>query len=115
MKVNHFSGLIAWQKATELTLLVYSISSKLPTSERYGLINQLRRAAVSVPSNIAEAFSRAGLKDKKHFHIIALGSLSELESQLLLCKQLGYLDETGLATLIDLITQTRKLIQSLKF
>lgn len=89
--VKSFQDLNAWQEAHKLALKVYKISDKFPTKEQFGLTSQIRRCAVSVPSNIAEGFNRISLKEKIHFYSIAHGSVSELQSQLLLAKDIGYI------------------------
>jgi len=88
-----FKNLIVWQKAMELTKLVYRLARQLPSDERYALTDQLRRAAASIPSNIAEGNGRAGNKDYAHFLAIARGSLYETITQLELSKELGYIDD----------------------
>jgi len=85
-----FKNLLVWQKAVELTKLVYGLVRQLPAEERYALADQLRRAVVSIPSNIAEGNGRASNKDYAHFLTIARGSLFETVTQLELAKQLGY-------------------------
>ena len=84
--------LIVWQKAYNLTLDIYKSTSRFPTDEKYGLTSQLRRATVSIPSNIAEGKGRGSNKDFKRFLMIARGSLEEVRTQLLLSKDLGYLE-----------------------
>ncbi|MEW6133285.1 MAG: four helix bundle protein [Pseudomonadota bacterium] len=93
MKRNHRS-LNAWQQAMELVVAVYQATSKFPQNEQYGLTSQLRRAAVSVPANIAEGAARNGSKEFLHFLGIAIGSLSELDTLIDLSRQLGYLENT---------------------
>lgn len=90
-KIQKFQDLFAWQEAHKLALLVYRISKDFPKEELFALTNQIRRAAVSVPSNIAEGYGRPGGKDRVHFFWIAKGSLLEVESQFLIAKDLGYL------------------------
>lgn len=85
--------LLVWQEGMKLVELVYALTSRLPKEEMYGLTSQMRRAAVSVPSNIAEGAGRNGSKEFLHFLSIARGSLSELETLLLLCKNLNYVDD----------------------
>ena len=85
-----FKKLIVWQRAMEFAKLVYGLVKQLPADERYALADQLRRAAVSVPSNIAEGNGRAGNKDYAHFLAIARGSLYETITQLELAMELGY-------------------------
>ena len=84
--------LIVWQKAMELTKMVYALIRRFPVEERYALGDQLRRAVVSIPSNIAEGNGRAGNKDYAHFLAIARGSLYETITQLELAKELGYIE-----------------------
>ena len=86
MKTKSFKDLLVWQKARDLAVLIYKITDKFPKSEMYGLANQMRRAAISIPSNIAEGYHRFHPKEKRHFLIIAFGSGSELESQIEVAK-----------------------------
>ena len=86
-----FKNLIVWQKAMELTKLVYGLVERFPVEERYALADQLRRAVVSIPSNIAEGNGRTGNKDYAHFLAIARGSLYETITHLELAKELGYI------------------------
>ena len=88
-----FKNLIVWQKAVELVKEVYGLIRQLPSEERYALTDQLRRAAASIPSNIAEGNGRSGNKDYAHFLAIARGSLYETITQLELAKELGYIEE----------------------
>ena len=81
-----------WQEAMELVNMIYKISSRFPESENYGLTNQIRRAAVSIPSNIAEGAARADSKEFLQYLSISRGSLSEVETQLLIAKNLGYIN-----------------------
>ena len=85
----------AWQQAMQLVVDVYQLTASLPDSERFGLVSQMRRAAVSVPSNIAEGAGRGGSADFLRFLRIARGSLSELETQYLLLQHLGYAADDG--------------------
>jgi four helix bundle protein len=87
------SKLIVWQKSHELVLKVYGITKDFPRDELFGLTSQVRRAAVSVPSNIVEGKARGSNKDFKRFLLIARGSLEETKYQLLLAKDLKYIDE----------------------
>jgi len=84
----------AWKQAMELVVSVYSITKTFPQSEQYGLVSQLRRAAVSVPANIAEGAARNGNKEFVHLLGIASGSLSELDTLIDLARQLGYVENT---------------------
>ena len=87
-----FKNLIVWQKAMELVRVVYQISKSFPADERYALTDQLRRAVVSIPSNIAEGNGRASNKDYAHFLAIARGSLFETLTQIQVAEDLGYID-----------------------
>ena len=87
-----YQKLIVWQRAKELVVLVYKITDKFPKSEEFGLKSQMRRAAVSILSQIAEGYSRKSIKDKKHFIKISIGSLFELESDIEVSYELGFLN-----------------------
>ena len=91
MKVKRYEDLKVWQKAMLLAKTVYGLQKQLPKEETYGLGDQIRRAAVSIPSNVAEGFGRDTNKDFKHFLSIARGSLYETKTQLQLAESLGYL------------------------
>lgn len=92
-KIQNFTDLNAWKEAHKLSLQVYKATRQFPTDERYGLTDQIRRAAVSITSNIAEGFSRQGIKEKLQFYYMSKGSLTEVQSQLLLAKDLEYVDK----------------------
>ena len=91
-----FQDLVVWQKAHLFVLDVYKLTEQFPKTEVYGLTSQLRRAAVSVPANIAEGFRKKGRADKLRFLNIAQGSLEEARYYLILARDLGYGDPTGL-------------------
>ena len=91
MTVKRYSDLVAWQKAMDLVEAVYRSTRAFPKEELYGLSSQLRRAAISIPSNIAEGHCRNGRKEFVHHLSIALGSLGELETQVMIFERLGYL------------------------
>src|ERR1700752_2982669 len=88
-----YRDLVAWKKAMALARLVYEVTSGFPKSETFGLMSQMRRAAVSIPSNIAEGQARHSKREFTHFLRNTRGSLAELETQTLLSKDLGYLTE----------------------
>ena len=90
MAARNFQDLIVWQKSHDLVLKVYAWSEGFPKREIYGLTSQLRRAAVSIPANIAEGFKKRGLRDKVRFLNIAQGSLEETRYYLILANDLGY-------------------------
>lgn len=83
-KANKFEDLEVWKKAHELVLKIYNITADYPSEEKFGLVSQMRRAAISIPANIAEGFKKRGLKDKVNFYNIAQGSLEELRYYLIL-------------------------------
>jgi len=89
-KVKSYKDLIVWQKAMDLVQEIYKMTAELPSDERYGLISQMRRAVVSIPSNIAEGHRRKGNKDSLRFMNIAFGSGAELETQIEIIKRLKY-------------------------
>lgn len=94
--------LVAWQQAIALVKTVYAVSERFPANEIYGLTSQMRRAAISVPANIAEGVGRNGAKDRIQFFVIARGSLTELDTYAVLAKELGYASDThGLNQIID--------------
>jgi four helix bundle protein len=92
---QHFTEMPVWQSAHKLVLLVYHQSNGFPKEEQYALISQIRRAAVSVSSNIAEGFGRQHSRDKAQFYYNARGSLYEVENQALIARDLGYLSSEG--------------------
>jgi four helix bundle protein len=106
-----FRDLIAWRKAIELTKAVYKITQAMPKAERFGLTAQVRRAAVSVPSNIAEGNARQTLQDYIHFLTIARGSLAELETQIIIAQELNMLTEIG--SLMELLLEVDRILQGL--
>jgi four helix bundle protein len=101
----------AWKKAMELARGVYAVTSSFPRREGWGLVDQMRRAAVSVPSNIAEGAARDGKTEFSRFLRIAMGSLAELETQILLAQDLGYLPEDR--SPMDLLQEVRRLLSGL--
>jgi four helix bundle protein len=113
MAVTHFKELIAWQKAMDLVELVYTQTRGYPREEVYGLTNQTRRAAVSVPSNIAEGQGRRTTRDFLHYLSIAYGSLCELETQILIGQRLDYLNSTSATSVLVLSAEVGRLINGL--
>ena len=104
-----FRDLVVWHKAHEFVLLVYPFTAGFPRQETYGLSQQLRRAAVSIPANIAEGFRRRGKIDKARFMNLAEGSLEECRYYLILAHDLGYGDTSLLTPLLE---ETSKLLQA---
>lgn len=92
-KIQSFTDLEVWREAHKLVLLVYELTKDFPKEEIFGLVSQLRRAAVSITSNIAEGFSRRSSKEKLQFYSMARGSLTELQNQLLIARDVKYITE----------------------
>ena len=90
-KIRIFTDLNAWKKSHELVLFVYKITKSFPKKEIFTLTSQMRRSSISITSNIAEGFSRQSYKEKIHFYSIALGSVTELQSQFLIARDIGYI------------------------
>lgn len=110
-KINDFIDLSVWQKSHGLTLEIYKLTKFFPREEKFGLVQQMRRATVSIPANIAEGFKRRGIKDKIHFYNIAQGSLQELKYYLILGKDLKYIDDSQ--NLWDLTDEIGKMLNGL--
>lgn len=111
MKIADYKELVAYQKAYEIARLVYELTKGFPKEEIYGLTNQLRRSAVSIPSNIAEGYMR-GSKEYIQFLKIALGSAAELETQPLLSKDLGFCNEDAFDQVYSLNQEVLKLLKT---
>lgn len=94
-KAERFEDLEVWKKAHTLVLEIYQITKIFPAEERFGLISQMRRSAVSIAANIAEGFKKRGLKDKTNFYNMAQGSSEELRYYAILSEELGYIEENG--------------------
>src|SRR3989344_8006674 len=109
-KIHSFKDLEAWKQGHVLVLSIYRITKKYPSNEQFGITNQMRRAAVSVTSNIAEGFSRVSSKEKAQFYAIAKGSLTEIESQVLISRDLGYISSVDFEQIEEEIEQARRLI-----
>ena len=113
MNVQKYRDLIVWQKAMKLVKEVYSLAKKLPKEELYALSDQIRRAVVSIPSNIAEGQERNSTKEFIQFLSIAKGSKAEVETQLLICVEIGYLTENDINNAISLSGEVGKMLSSL--
>lgn len=113
MAVANYQKLIVWQKSMELTTLIYMLTKRLPKEEIYALSNQMRRAVVSIPSNIAEGNGRQKNGELMHFLRIAKGSAAELETQLLICENLQYLSKDETSKAMALLTEISKMLRAL--
>ncbi len=111
--MQDFRNLLVWQKSHELVLEVYRLSRDFPREERNGLTSQIRRCATSVPSNIAEGSSRGTDADFARFLVIAMGSGSELEYQLLLARDLGYVETTQHRSMEEKVREIKRMLASL--
>ncbi len=112
-KIKSFRDLEIWKKGILLVESIYEITRKFPKEETYGLSSQLRRAAVSVPSNIAEGFARFHNKEYKQLLYIALGSCAEMTTQIVISSKLGYIKQVEEDTLVQSIEQISKMIMGL--
>ena len=102
-KIQTFRELRVWQKAIELVKEIYKSTQEFPEQERYGLSSQIRRSAVSIPSNIAEGFKRRFSREQKQFLNVALGSCAELETQIVIARQLDYLKTDKEQALMEIL------------
>jgi len=108
-----FKDLTVWHRAVELSVAVYALTENFPRKELFGLSNQLRRAAVSVPSNIAEGFGRGSRRDYVYFLTIARGSVCEVETQLIIARKLGFGIPRELTLAESLTSETGKMLNAL--
>lgn len=113
MKLSSYKELIVWQKSMELARLVYAVTKQYPKEEIYGLTSQVRRAAVSIPSNIAEGYARKSSKEYIQFYSIAYGSVLELQTQLILCHDFGYIHDNKYSTIELLSEEVSKMLHSM--
>jgi len=109
-----FKDLVAWQKGMRLVEAIYKITREFPHEELYGLTSQMRRSAVSIPSNIAEGQLRKSKNEFAQFILIALGSCAELSTQFDLSKRLGYLDEMNFLRIAEDINELMKILHGLR-
>lgn len=110
--ISDYKKLIVWQKSIQLVKAVYVFTSKLPKDEQYGLVSQMRRCAVSIPSNIAEGVMRRSAKELKSFLFISFGSGGELETQLEICKELGYVKDKEIEAIENLLQEVMKMLNA---
>ncbi|HVW66330.1 MAG TPA: four helix bundle protein [Candidatus Peribacteraceae bacterium] len=113
MPISSFTDLTAWQEAHKFVLMVYEVTKQFPKEEAFGLTQQLRRAAVSITSNIAEGFSRQSKKEKAQFYHTSLGSLTEIQNQLFIAKDVYYLTQEKFGELHLQSVRVSKLINGL--
>jgi four helix bundle protein len=112
-KITDFKDLISWQKSHQYCVEIYKTTAHFPKSEQFGLTNQIRRAGVSIASNIAEGFGRRTSSDRLHFYDMARGSLHETQAQLLIALEVGFLSKDLYAMLEEMSTDCHKLLTGL--
>ncbi len=110
---KNFRDLEVWQLGKDIALSAYKLTRQFPKEEIYGLASQIRRAAVSVPSNVAEGFNRFHNKEYRQFLFVALGSCAELETQIDLAVELGYCDQAASASLFEKLDHEARMIRNL--
>ena len=113
-KIKSFTDLNTWKEGHKLVLMVYKTSEEFPQKEIFGLISQMKRCVVSITSNVAEGFSRNTIKDKYQFYSVAQGSLAELQNQLLIARDVGYLKDGEFQKIAQQTIVVNKLINGLK-
>ncbi len=113
-KISSFQDLFCWKEAHALALLIYKITKNFPKEEMFGLTSQMRRASVSIVSNIAEGYGRPTGKDRVKFFWIAYGSLLEVESQILIAKDLGYIEGEKMDLQGSIVTTGKLLLGLIK-
>ena len=113
-KPRHYKELLVWQKGMNLAKLVYKLTIRFPSEERYGLTSQMRRSAVSVPSNIAEGQARRSTSEFLQFLSIAEGSLAELDTQLSLCVEMGFAQQSEIEPASKEVDELQKMLVALK-
>lgn len=111
--IKEFTDLMAWQEGHKLVIRVYKTTEVFPMKETYSLIDQMRRAATSITSNIAEGFRRQSYKEKVQFYYLSQGSLTELKNQLLIAKDVGYLKKEQFDEIYAQVQTTHRLLQGL--
>ena len=108
-----YKHLMVWQKSMLLARRIYEITTRFPLDEKFGMVSQMRRCSVSIPSNIAEGYGREGEREHSHFLFISLGSSNELETQLILSHGFQYVDNQDYQEIMDLNSEVNKMLSSL--
>ena len=108
-----YKDLIVWQRSVALVTEIYKLTERFPKSEMFGLTSQMRRAAVSIPSNLAEGFARKSRAENAQFVRIAFGSGAELETQLTIAENLGFVEEKGSVLTRELLDETMRMLNKL--
>lgn len=113
MYIKTYKELVVWQKAIKLVKEIYSLTKNFPKDEQYGLVLQMRRASISIASNIAEGYGRNSVKEYTQFYSICYGSALELETQLIISKELIYLDERQFEVIHSLLEEVIKMLRTM--
>lgn len=112
-KIKSYKELLIWQKGIALVKEIYKLTKKFPRTEKFGLISQIHRSAISIPSNIAEGQARQHSKEFRQFLFVALGSLAELDTQLNIALELNYINQDELTDIDVKVTEVRRMIRGL--
>lgn len=112
-QIDSYKDLIVWQKSMTLVCAIYKLTSLFPAAEKYGLVSQMRRCAVSIPTNIAEGKRRLTRKDFQHFVTIAYSSGAELETEIEIAKNLGFAEKSDYQSSDELLLEVMKMLNSL--
>jgi four helix bundle protein len=113
LKIKSYKDLEVWKKGIDIVDLVYAVTIRFPSSEKFGLASQMRRAAVSIPSNVAEGYARQHRKEYQQFCSVALGSCSELETQTIITQRRSYASSAELNQLEELLDHESRMLMSL--
>jgi four helix bundle protein len=113
LKIKNYQELNIWKRSVEMAIEIYNTSKNFPKEDLYGLTSQMRRASVSIPSNIAEGFNRYQNKEFRQFLYVSLGSCAEVETQLFIAQRLNYVDQEKASKLIKELGEIGKMINSL--
>ena len=111
--IKSYKELVVWQKSMELAKKIFALTERFPRSELYGLVSQLRRASVAIPSNIAEGYGRKSRKEYCRFYSIAYGSALELETQLILSRNLSFVSKKDFESVEELLIEVLKMLNTI--
>lgn len=112
-KIKEFTDLFAWQESHKLVVMIHTMTKTFPKDEIFGLVSQMRRASVSITSNIAEGFGRHGFKERIQFYYLANGSLLEIKNQLMVARDVGYIQASDFDRISVQLVQAHKLLRGL--
>ena len=111
--MKSYKDLIVWQKSIELVIVIYRLTSKFPKSELFNMVVQMNKAAISIPSCIAEGFGRRSKKEKEEFYLVSYGSAMELENQIFIAKKLGFIEESDCVKVDELLNEILRMLNKL--